>query len=214
MLAAKTLRKKANDTKVYQLKIETTKKLKVPSDDNAGYITANLLREKEFRDNLTASIDHSKQIMKRPTQQVLFKQAQNALRKDPARMTSAERIAVYKAFNLSLVNHNPKEIAAQNRFYAELKKKGYDALLDYNDKDYSSYHAKRPMIVFNTDAVNLKSVTETNPEIVNQLYRKYNAQRIRKEVTANTIGYVNKQSNKTLSECNAYIKKRRDSYLS
>lgn len=123
MLAAKTLRKKANDTKVYQLKIETTKKLKVPSDDNAGYITANLLREKEFRDNLTASIDHSKQIMKRPTQQVLFKQAQNALRKDPARMTSAERIAVYKAFNLSLVNHNPKEIAAQNRFYAELKKK-------------------------------------------------------------------------------------------
>lgn len=87
-------------------------------------------------------------------------------------------------------------------------------MLDYNDKDYSSYHAKRPMIVFNTDAVNLKSVTETNPEIVNQLYRKYNAQRIRKEVTANTIGYVNKQSNKTLSECNAYIKKRRDSYLS
>lgn len=214
LLEAKKLRDKAKNTKVYQLKIETTKKLKVPSDENAGHITANLLKEKDFKDNLTASIVHSKEIMKRPTQQVLFKQALNALNKDPSRMTSSEKIAVYKAFNLSLVNHNSQEIAAQNRFYSELSKKGYDALLDYNDKDYSSYHAKRPMIVFNTDAVTLKSVTETNPKVVNQLYRKYNAQRIRKEITANTLGYVTKQSNRKLSECQAYVKRRRNEYLS
>ena len=104
--------------------------------------------------------------MKRPTQQILFNQAQKALNKDPSHMSSSEKVAVYKALNLSLTFHNKEQIAVQNRFYSELKKKGYNALLDYNDKDYSSYHAKRPMIIFDTDSVKLKAVTETNPEIV------------------------------------------------
>lgn len=175
ILTAKALRDKSDNMKVYQLKIESTAKLKVPSDENAGHITANLLKEKEFKDNVAASISDSKEKMRRPTQQVLFKQAQNALDKDPRRMTKSEKIAIYKALNLSLTNHNPQEIAAQNRFYGELKKKGYNALLDYNDKEYSSYHAKRPMIVFDTDSVRLQSVSQTNPKVVNKLYKKYNA---------------------------------------
>lgn len=114
--------------------------------------------------------------MRRPTQQVLFKQAQNALNKDPSILSKSEKVAIYKALNLSLTNHNSQEIAAQDRFYSELKKKGYNALLDYNDKEYSSYHAKRPMIVFDTDSVKLQSVTETNPKVVDRLYRRYNAE--------------------------------------
>ena len=213
ILTAKALRDKADNMKVYQLKIESTNKLKVPSDENAGYITANLLKEKEFKDNVVASIADSKEKMRRPTQQVLFRQAQNALNKDPSRMTKSEKIAVYKALNLSLTNHNPQEIAAQNRFYGELKKKGYNALLDYNDKEYSSYHAKRPMIVFDTDSVRLQSVTQTNPKVVNKLYKKYNAERMRKEITANTIGYVAKYGNKSVSECYSYVKRKTNDYL-
>lgn len=210
---AKELRTKADNMKVYQLSIEATKKLKVPSDENAGHITANLLKEKEFKDNVVASIADSKEKMKRPTQQLLFKQAQNALDKDPDKMSSSEKVAVYKALNLSLTNHNSQEIAAQNRFYSELKKKGYNALLDYNDKEYSSYHAKRPMIVFDTDSVKLQSVTETNPKVVDKLYKKYNAERIKKEITANTIGYVTKFGSKSLSECESYVKRKTNSYL-
>ena len=210
---AKELRKKANNTKVYQLKLDTVKKLKVPSDENASHITANLLKEKEFKDNVIASIQDSKEKMKRPTQQILFKQAQNALNKDPDKMTSSEKVAVYKALNLSLVNHNPQEIAAQDRFYSELKKKGYNALLDYNDKEYSSYHAKRPMIVFDTDSVRLQSVTQTNPKIVNKLYKKYNAERMRKEITANTVGYIAKYGSKSVSECSAYVRRKTNDYL-
>lgn len=210
---AANLRDKANNTKVYQVKLESMRKLKIPSDENAAHITAKLLKEEDFKNNLIASIEDSKLKMRRPTQQVLFKQAQNALEKDPAKMSSSEKVAVYKAFNLSLVNHNPQEVAAQNRFYSELKKKGYDALLDYNDKDYSSYHAKRPMIVFDTDSVKLKSVTETNPKVVDQLYRKYNTERILKEVGANTYGYVGKFGKKTVSECNSYINRKMDNYL-
>ena len=210
---AKELRERSDNMKVYQLKLETIKKLKVPSDENAGHITANLLKEPEFKKNVEVSIQDSKEKMRRPAQQVLFKQAQNALRKDPSKMSSSEKIAVYKALNLSLTNHNPQEIAAQNRFYSELKKKGYNALLDYNDREYSSYHAKRPMIVFDTDSVRLQSVAETNPKVVDKLYTKYNRERIAKEVTANTIGYVTKVGKKTVSECDSYVRRKTERFL-
>ena len=210
---AKKLREYSDNLKVYQLKIESTKKLKVPSDENAAHITANLLREKEFKDNVVASIQDSKEKMRRPQQQILFKQAENALRKDPGRMTSSEKVAVYKALNLSLVNHNPQEVAAQNRFYSELKKKGYNALLDYNDKDYSSYHAKRPMIVFDTESVRLQSVAQTNPKVVDKLYKKYNAERVAKESIASTLGVVSKLGSKTVSECDSYVRRKTEDYL-
>lgn len=211
---AKSLRDRANSIKVYQLKLESMQKLRIPSDENAAHITANLLKEKDFRDNVVESIRDSKEKMRRPQQQIIFKQAQNALSRDPARLSSSEKVAIYKALNLSLVNHNAQEIAAQNRFYSELKKKGYNALLDYNDKEYSSYHAKRPMIVFDTDSVKLQSVTETNPKVVDQLYRKYNAERIAKEIPANVTGLVSKYATKTLSECNSYVNRKMDDYLS
>lgn len=210
---AKELRDKSDNMKVYQLKLESTKKLKVPSDENAAHITANLLKESQFKSDVIASIQDSKEKMRRPQQQILFKQAQNALAKDPNKMTMSEKVAVYKALNLSLVNHNAQEISAQNRFYGELKKKGYNALLDYNDKEYSSYHAKRPMIVFDVESVKLQSVTATNPKVVDKLYRKYNTERIAKETIASTLGTVGKLSHKTVSECNSYVNRRMDDYL-
>lgn len=210
---AKALREKSDNMKVYQLKLESTKKLKVPSDENAGYITAKLLKEKDFKDNVVASIQDSKEKMRRPQQQILFNQAQKAMKKDPDKMSSSEKIAVYKALNLSLTNHNPQEIAAQNRFYGELKKKGYNALLDYNDKEYSSYHAKRPMIVFDTDSVKLQSVAETNPKVVDKLYKKYNSERIAKEAIASTLGTVSRYGHMKVSECNSYMERKVKDYL-
>ena len=153
--------------------------------------------------------------MRRPTQQLLFKQTHNALNKDPSKMTKSEKVAVYKALNLSLTNHNAQEVAAQNRFYSELKKKKwYNALLDYNDKEFSSYHAKRPMIVFDTDSVKLQSVAETNPKVVDRMYQKYNAERITKESITNTVGLVSKYGNKTISDCRNYVDERTHDYLS
>lgn len=210
---AKTLRDKANNTKVYQLKLESTKKLKIPSDENASDITAKLLKEDEFKKNLIASINDSKTKMKRPSQQMLFNQAQRALTKDLDKMTDSEKVAIYKAFNLSLVHHNTQEVAAQNRFYGELKKKGYNALLDYNDKEFSSYHAKRPMIVFDVDSVRLQSVTEANPKVVDKLYRRYNAERIVKEIPAETVGLIRQFGSKTVSEAYSYVDGKMDDYV-
>ena len=210
---AKELRNKSDNMKVYQVKLESQKKLRVPSDENASHITAKLLKEKDFKENVIASIQDSKEKMRRPQQQILFNQAQKALKKDPDRLSKSEKVAIYKALNLSLTNHNAQEVAAQNRFYSELKKKGYNALLDYNDKDYSSYHAKRPMIVFDTDSVKLQSVTETNPKVVDKLYMKYNSERIAKEAIASTLGIVSKYGSTKVSEANSYVNRRVKDYL-
>lgn len=213
LATAKALRDRADNIKVYQLKLEATKKLKIPSDENASDITAKLLREDEFKRNVEASIQDSKEKMKRPTQQILFSRAQNALAKDPSKLTSSEKVAIYKALNLSLVNHNAQEIAAQNRFYGELKKKGYNALLDYNDKEFSSYHAKRPMIIFDVDSVRLQSVAEANPKVVDKLYKRYNTERIIKEIPAETVGLVSKYGAKALSEAYSYVDAKMNDYL-
>lgn len=210
---AKTLRDKADNIKVYQLKLEATKKLKIPSDENASDITAKLLKEDDFKKNLVASIEDSKEKMRRPTQQLLFAQAQNALKKDPSKLSYSDKLAIFKAFNLSLVHHNKQEIAAQDRFYKELKKKGYNALLDYNDKEFSSYHAKRPVIVFDVDSVKLQSVTQADPKVVNKLYMKYNTERIIKEIPAETVGLIAKFSAKKVSDCRTYVDKKVDDYL-
>lgn len=212
--AANEARSKADNTKVYQLKLQTLKKLKIPSDDNASDITAKLLKEQDFRDNLVESIRDSKEKMRRPTQRILFDQAQKALSKDVNKLSDRDKKSIYKAFNLSLVNHNEKEIAAQNRFYSELKKKGYNALLDYNDREYSSYHAKRPTIVFDVDSVKLRSVAEANPKVVDKLYKKYNAERIAKETVANTVGLVSRYGAKTVGDCANYVQEKMDKFVS
>ena len=210
---AKELRDIANNTKTYQIRLEATKKLKVPSIENASDITSKLLENDTFKKNLISSIDYSKDRMKRPTQQMLFNQAKNALDKDPKEMSKSEKIAVYKALNLTLTYHEKEHLAVQNKFYSELKKKGYNALLDYNDKEYSSYHAKSPMIVFDVDSVKLNSVTATNPKIVNKMYNKYNRERLVKEIGANTIGFVSGLGTKTVSECESFVDGKIKKYL-
>ena len=94
-----------------------------------------------------------------------------------------------------------------------MKKKGYNALLDYNDKQYSSYHAKRPMIVFDMDSVKLSSVTQADPKVVNRLNTIYNTERILKDIPTNTIGLVTRMGSKTVSECHSYVDKRVKDYL-
>ena len=197
----------ANNQKVYQVTLSTSSKIKVPSDENAGDITATLMsKDSDFKKNLEVSIDSAKSKMLRPQQQILFNNAQKALKKDPADMTSSDKSTIYKAFNLSLTNHSLKEeTSAQQTFYSELTKKGYGALLDYNDKSYSSYHADRPMIIFDTSTIRQESIIEPSQSVMNELNKKYNRERAIKEVGANTVGLVSHLAAKPLSEVVDYV---------
>lgn len=189
---AKALRDRADNMNVYQLKIQSTSKLKVPSEQNASAIVARLMRDKEFNDDLKESIRDSASKMLRPSQQMLFKEAAKAMTKDPKSLSDADKSVIYKALNLSLTNHNDQEVRMQSKFYGALKEKGYSALLDLNDKSYSSYHAHSPVIVFDTDRVKLQSVTKMNPDSIEKLYKKHNRERIIKDIPEQVVGNLAK----------------------
>ena len=70
------------------------------------------------------------------------------------------------------------------------------------------------MIVFDTNSVKLQSVAETNPKVVDHMYKKYNSERIAKESIASTLGLVGKMGHKTVSECNSYVERKMKDYLS
>ena len=180
---------KAKGMEVYRVELKNTKGLKVPSDESAGKITAGLLKDKEFKENLRGSIADSKSKMKRPSQQMLFNQAEKALDKHPQPgLNDKDKKNLYKALNLTLTNHNEQEVAMQKTFYDAMKKKGYGALVDTNDQEYSSYHAKRPMIVFDTQSTDVDKIHTLDDKRVNRLNKIYNTERFAKESIEQTFG--------------------------
>jgi len=55
---------------------------------------------------------------------------------------------MYDAFNVGLVNKSDSGKKAANMFYEELRKQGVNAVQDLNDKKYSGYNSKNPIIMF------------------------------------------------------------------
>lgn len=70
--------------------------------------------------------------------------------------------SVYDAVNSNLVNHDKTSERANQKLYNELKNRGYQAVGDVNDKKYSGYLAKNPLIVFDKSKVNVESVSKRN----------------------------------------------------
>lgn len=59
---------------------------------------------------------------------------------------------VYKLFNVQ-ANYDKKAKALQDKFFKTLKEKGYGGIEDLNDRLYSGYKSKNPLIVFGGDKV-------------------------------------------------------------
>lgn len=200
------------NTKVYQVKIEATKKLKMPSDENASDITNKLLTDKDFKSDLRTAIQQSKTQMRRPAQQELLKNSLKLLDKDKE-LKEGEKLTVYKALNLSLTYHDPTSVRVQDKFYGAMKQKGYNALIDYNDKVYSSYKAKQPVIVFDVSSVRASAVLEPSPKTVAKLYSKYNRERIQREIPATTASVVTSKLSTTMDKAISFLDNATERYL-
>ena len=57
----------------------------------------------------------------------------------------------YDAFNIMLVDNDQKGRSIQKKFYDALKEQGMNAVQDINDKKYSGYNTKNPLILFDGD---------------------------------------------------------------
>ena len=53
-----------------------------------------------------------------------------------------------------------------------MKKAGYGAIRDVNDKEKSGYFAKNPLIIFDTDKINTEGFTKLGSDYIDKTYGK------------------------------------------
>lgn len=78
----------------------------------------------------------------------------------------------YKAFNTMLVKHDKGYQQINDKFYSAMKKAGYGAIRDVNDKENSGYFAKNPLIIFDTDKIDTEGFTKLGSDYIDNLFAK------------------------------------------
>ena len=81
------------------------------------------------------------------------------------------RKKAYDYFNVLLADQNPRMKAASEKFYDKLSEKGINAIIDENDRKYSGYKAKMPIVTF--DGIDYEYVKRAmNSDEINVNYKK------------------------------------------
>ena len=81
------------------------------------------------------------------------------------------RKKAYDYFNVMLAEQNPRMKAASEKFYDKLSEKGINAIIDENDRKYSGYKAKMPIITF--DGIDYEYIKRAmNSDEINANYKK------------------------------------------
>lgn len=78
----------------------------------------------------------------------------------------------YKAFNTLLVAPWCEQQPINDKFYSAMKKAGYGAIRDVNDKENSGYFAKNPLIVFDTDKIDVEGFTKLGSDHIDSMFAK------------------------------------------
>lgn len=79
---------------------------------------------------------------------------------------------IYKAFNTALVLHTKEQQPINDKFYSAMKKAGYGAIRDVNDKENSGYFARNPLIVFDTDKIDVEGFTKLGSDHIDSMFAK------------------------------------------
>lgn len=78
-------------------------------------------------------------------------------RKDPNNITSQDAAKMYRMFNYAIPAEGGDSERQRARFFKELKKNGYGAVLDTNDAVYGKFKMEDPVIIFDSDAMSMVS---------------------------------------------------------
>ncbi len=147
---------------VYQKTIQISKSggLKVASEKNATKILSDLVNnDPSYAKSLSSQLQNYEAKMNvfnsTPKQQKAVNEARKALSK------GVVNSKVYDGLNYTLMDHSSN---ATTKFYDELRKNGYSAIRDVNDKKLSGYMSKNPLIVFDSSKVTVNSVRNVKKE--------------------------------------------------
>ena len=156
----------------YKIKNDVTNDLKIASEDSGADAFMNLYKkDRDFYNFVTDSArmkgafvdDKYKFKGYRESREVLEK-----LQDKNYKPTADELQKAYRMFNNVIPSDGAgnarlgKDVATQRaKFFNELKKNGYGAVLDTNDAIYGGFKATSPVIVFDMDSVALAGAERT-----------------------------------------------------
>lgn len=138
-----SLTKQAIKERVYDVTVKNKGDLKIASRKRAEDVFINLYNnDKDFKYNLHQRLKETK--YQSTGMDDIYKKlgGGNKLSERTLRKYG------YDAFNILLVDNNNKSASNANKFYEALRKQGINAIVDVNDKKYSGYKAKMPIITF------------------------------------------------------------------
>lgn len=202
----------ANGT-VYRKAMRAAGDINVASPESARKVLKNMFdTDKQSFDVFKKNIDAMASVVPPTTKQgKLWRKAKREL--DSGKIGDN----TYKAFNTTLVLHTKEQQPINDKFYSAMKKAGYGAIRDVNDKENSGYFAKNPLIVFDTDKINVEGFTKLGNDHIDSMFAKEQG-KIAAHTLANEYGPIGamklvKRSNETKFVEN-YRKRHPESALS
>ena len=143
--------------------------MKVASTKNAQKAFSNLMKSNnDFNKSVTNSFKNGESrelvnlVKAQNTQGVGNSLAYNKVLKkidNGKALNDGDYKSLYKMFNTSLINNSDKSKETKKTFYEQLKKLGYDGVVDYNDKK-GGLHTAAPTIIFNDAKLTEKRIRE------------------------------------------------------
>ena len=157
----------ANGT-VYRKAMRAAGDINIASPESARKVLKNMFdTDKQSFDAFKKNIDAMASVVPPTTKQgKLWRKAKREL--DSGKIGDN----TYKAFNTTLVLHTKEQQPINDKFYSAMKKAGYGAIRDVNDKENSGYFAKNPLIVFDTDKINVEGFTKLGNDHIDSMFAK------------------------------------------
>ena len=143
--------------KIYDMTIKSKNDIKVASEKRARETFEKLYKnDPEFRKNLAERVEENRAglIMKKGMMKgdVVDRMIQDAKPNSLKQLRDLDDKALkgkgYDLFNILLVDTDGRSRSNQKKFYDALKEQGMNAVRDMNDKKYSGYGTKNPLILF------------------------------------------------------------------
>ena len=152
--------------KIYDVTVKAKQDIKMASEKRARETFEKLYKnDPEFRKSLSKAAKDAGDDLSSGLKRIQEQLAEGVELSDKRIKTKA-----YDLFNVSLADTTDEGKARAQKFYDALKEQGMNAILDMNDKKYSLYNAKAPIITFDGSYDYSKRVLE-NSEIAENMLK-------------------------------------------
>ena len=173
MFADHLTKMKSDNENIYDITVRNRKEIKIASEKRARDTFVNLFKnDKDFKNEFIERLEKDGYEVSKGRLDGIF----NKMLKDSNSLSDRElKGKAYDLFNVMLAEQGERTERNANRFYDALRKQGINAVKDINDSKINNYHAKLPLILFDTDYDYVKKRVMEASEIQENIDRYVNA---------------------------------------